>query len=147
MRKFFIMSLICISAWIMQTPAAEALDLSSMASQQGLTGQDYDNGAYVPFFSHYKDWSTGLFLTNLGTSEGFFTIAVWDEFGNPKGKGTFRVAPNASRTGTIKSLILEGSVPAQGFIVIFGTETFEGMRFSSNKKVGYDEFHFASQAY
>lgn len=147
MRKFLIISLICLSAWVFQTHAAEAADLSAMEGQQGLTDQNYDNGAYIPYFAHYNSWSTGIFLTNLGANEGFFTIAVWDQNGSPKGKGTFRIAPNASRTGNLKKLILEGKVPSQGFIAIFGTETFEGMRFSSNKKVGYNEFHFKSQAY
>jgi hypothetical protein len=147
MRNFFILSLICISVWCMNIPAAKAADLAAMQSQQGLTDQDYDNGAFIPYFSHYKDWSAGISLTNLGAEEGFFTIAVWDADGRPTGKGTARVRANASRADSIKSLINQGTVPAQGFIVIFGTEAFEGIRFSSNKKIGYDEFHFVSQAY
>ena len=147
MRKFVFLSLFCIAAFFVSMTHAAAQDFTSLQSAQGLTDHEYDNGAFIPYFSHYKDWSSGISLTNLGTEEGFFTIAVWDQNGNPTGKGTFRVKPNASRADTLKGLILQGTVPAQGFVVIFGTETFEGARFSANKKVGYDEFHFASQSY
>jgi hypothetical protein len=147
MRKLFIFTLLCVSAFFVHLSPASAQDFQALQSQQGLTDQEYDNGAFIPYFSHYKDWSSGISLTNLGADEGFFTIAVWDQGGNAMGKGTFRVKPNASRAGSLKDLIQGGKIPAQGFVVIFGTETFEGARFSANKKVGYDEFHFASQSY
>lgn len=147
MRKLFFLSFICICAWMILAMPVSAQDFSSLQDEQGLTDHEYDNGAFIPYFSHYKDWSSGISLTNLGTDEGFFTIAVWDQDGNPQGKGTFRVAPNASRAASLKNLILEGKVPSQGFVAIFGTETFEGARFSASKKVGYDEFHFASEPY